>query len=316
MIFGSQTLRRTAGLLLALVPGLALAQAAPAAPAAAPPSADTAAYVQEVEKWRQDREAALKREDGWFTLVGLFFLNEGENGLGSDPANVVILPKGKAPAVAGTLVRKGDAVQIRVKPGVGITEEGKPVETLDLQSDAQGKPTVLELGSLSFHVIQRGKRVGIRIKDSQSPALAAFHGLDNYPVQPAWKVEARFEPYPQGKTVPIPNVLGDVDDAAAPGAVVFERGGKTYRLDALEGSPDGGLFLIFADATNGKETYGAGRFLVTDPPKDGKVVVDFNKAYNPPCAYSAFATCPLPPQQNRLALRVEAGEKKYGEGHP
>ncbi|HEX2224446.1 MAG TPA: DUF1684 domain-containing protein [Thermoanaerobaculia bacterium] len=309
MIDRLDNLRRTAaGLLLALVPGVALAQAAPAA--------ETAAYVQEVEKWRQDREAALKKEDGWFTLVGLFWLNEGENGLGSDPTNVVILPKGKAPAVAGTLVRKGDAVQVRVKPGGGITHEGKPVQTLDLRNDSEGEPTVLELGSLSFHVIQRGKRVGIRIKDSQSPALAAFHGLDNYPVQPAWKVEARFEPYPKGKTVPIPNVLGDVDDSPAPGAVVFERGGKTYRLDALEGSPEGGLFLIFADQTNGKETYGAGRFLVTDPPKDGKVVVDFNRAYNPPCAYSAFATCPLPPQQNRLALRVEAGERKYGEGHP
>ncbi|HSN88167.1 MAG TPA: DUF1684 domain-containing protein [Thermoanaerobaculia bacterium] len=329
MIPGPKNLRLAglAGLLLAFLPGLALAQAAPAAGPDAANAADAAdapntantpdtAYRQEVEAWRQDREKGLKQEDGWFSLVGLFWLKEGENRFGSDLGNTVILPEGKAPAEAGTLVRKGGAVQIRVKPGVGITHQGQPVEVLDLLADTSGQATVLELGTLSFHVIQRGDRVGVRVKDSKSPALAAFHGLDNYPVQPAWKVEARFEPYTPAKTVPIPNVLGQVDDSPSPGAVVFDRGGKTHRLDALEGSPDGGLFLIFADATNGKETYGAGRFLVTDPPKDGKVVVDFNKAYNPPCAYSAYATCPLPPQQNRLALRVEAGEKKYGEGHP
>ncbi len=314
MISPLRNLRSVLGLagLLTLLPGLALAPAADAADA----TDNDTAYRQEIETWRQDREKALKKEDGWFTLVGLFWLKEGENRFGSDPGNTVILPEGKAPALAGTLVRKGGAVEVRVKPGVGLTHEGKPVETLDLQADTSGKPTVLELGTLSFFMIQRGDRLGIRVRDSKSPALAAFNGLDDYPVQPVWKVEARFEPHKPARTIPIPNVLGQVDDLPSPGVVLFERDGKTYRLDALEGSPDGGLFLIFADATNGKETYGAGRFLVTDPPKDGKVVVDFNKAYNPPCAYSAYATCPLPPQQNRLALRVEAGEKKYGEGHP
>jgi uncharacterized protein (DUF1684 family) len=189
-----------------------------------------------------------------------------------------VLPEDRSPKLAGVLVREGDKVRIRV-------------------------------------VIKRGDRLGVRVKDKQSPALAGFHGLDNYPVEPSWRVEARFEPYSPPKEVPIPNVLGQVTPSPSPGAVVFDWQGKTYRLDAL-GSVEEGLSLIFADQTNGKETYGAGRFLETGPPKDGKVVVDFNRAYNPPCAFTAFATCPLPPAQNRLALRVEAGEKKYaGAAH-
>lgn len=300
-----------------LAGGVSLAAARPETSAKTPQPTVDSAYLQEMEAWRKDRDEGLKREDGWFTLVGLFWLEPGENRFGSGADNRVLLPEGKAPAVAGTLIREGNAVKVRVAPGVTVTSDGKPVTEADLTVDAQGKPTVLELGSLSFFVIQRGDKVGVRVKDSKSPALASFHGLDYYPVQQDWKVTARFEPYDPPKQVPVPNVLGQVSDIPSPGAVVFEREGKTLRLDALEGSPDGGLFLIFADPTNGKETYGAGRFLDTTPPKDGKVVVDFNTAYNPPCAYTAFATCPLPPSQNRLAVGVTAGEKKYegGPGH-
>jgi len=284
-----------------------------AGPATEQPKAD---YPHEIEAWRQDRDKGLRDENGWLTLVGLYWLDEGENKIGSDAGNKVIFPEGKAPAVAGTLVRHGKEVQLNPAPGAGFTADGKPVTApFSLQADAQGKPTVLHLGSVSFFVIQRGDKVGIRMKDSQSPALAAFHGLDYFPLQAAWRVEARFEPYKPAKKIPIANVLGQVSQDDSPGAVVFDWQGKTYRIDALPGDDKGGLFLIFADQTNGKESYGAGRFLDTDPPRDGKVVVDFNTAYNPPCAFTAFATCPLPPAQNRLALRVEAGEKKYGEGH-
>jgi uncharacterized protein (DUF1684 family) len=277
---------------------------------------ESSTYKQEIEALRKEREADLKKEDGWFTLVGLFWLDEGENRFGSDPGTKVILPEGKAPAVAGTLVRKGEEVSIKVAPGASVTADGKPVTSMPLRKDADGKPTMLSLGSLQFHVIQRGDMIGVRVKDTKSPALAAFHGLDYYPVEPAWRVVARFEPYQPAKQVPIPNVLGQIQDNPSPGAVVFERDGKTYRVDALQGSEEGGLFLIFADKTNGRDTYGAGRFLDTDPPKDGKVVIDFNTAYNPPCAFTSFATCPLPPAQNRLALRVEAGEKRYaGPAH-
>lgn len=272
------------------------------------------AYNADIEAWRKERLEGLRNEDGWFSLVGLFWLEPGENRFGSNPENRVIFPEGKAPAVAGTLIREGEAVRVRVEPGVTVTSHGQPVTEMALKADVTGEPTVLQLGSLSFHVIQRGERLGVRVKDSRSEALAAFHGLEYFPVQPDWKVTARFEPYNPPKQVSIPNILGDVEDNPSPGAVVFDWNGKTYRMDALEGGDEGELFLIFADQTNGKETYGAGRFLYTDPPKDGKVVVDFNRAYNPPCAFTAFATCPLPPAQNRLALRVEAGEKKYAGG--
>lgn len=278
-------------------------------------AADDTAWRQEVEKFRQERVEGLKEEDGWFTLVGLAWLEEGENRFGSDPEAAVVLPAGKSPKLAGVLVRKGDKVAVRVEPGAKVTSGGKPVKTLDLVSDAEGEPTVLEMGPVSFYVIERGDKVGVRVKDKESDALKSFHGLDTWPIQPAWRIEARFEPYDPPRTIQIPNILGQVSDIPAPGAVVFDREGRTFRLDAL-GDPKEGLSLIFADQTNGKESYGAGRFLETGPVRDGKVVVDFNLAYNPPCAFTSFATCPLPPSQNRLALRVEAGEKRYaGSAH-
>jgi uncharacterized protein (DUF1684 family) len=291
------------------------ARATPAPPAAraATPPAD--AYRREIESWRGKREADLKDPNGWLTLVGLFWLEQGDNRFGSGPRNRVVLPAGKAPTVAGTLVRRGDAVTVRAEPGSGLASEGRPVTEMALNADAKGKPTVLRLGTLSFFVIKRGDRLGVRVKDASSPALAAFHGLASFPVDPGWRLVARFEPHPRPKSIPIANVLGMTDNEPSPGIVVFEHGGKTYRLDALAGGDDGSLFLVFADQTTGRETYGAGRFLDTDPPRNGEVVVDFNKAYNPPCAFTAFATCPLPPPQNRLAAAVTAGEKKYGEGH-
>jgi uncharacterized protein (DUF1684 family) len=276
----------------------------------------TSEYQHEIEAWQKERDKGLRDENSWLTVAGLFWLDEGENRFGSDAGNKVILPEGKAPAVAGTLVRHGKTVTVQPAPGVaGLTADDQPLTAArELTVDADGKPTMLKLGSLTFFVIQRGDKVGVRVKDSESPALAAFHGLDFFPVQAAWRVEARFEPS-KGKKIPIANILGQVSDEDSPGAVVFDWQGKTYRLDALSGGDDGSLFLLFADQTNGKDTYGAGRFLDTPAPKDGKVVVDFNTAYNPPCAFTAFATCPLPPAQNHLPLRVEAGEKKFGAGH-
>jgi uncharacterized protein (DUF1684 family) len=297
-------------LLGAALAGGSILQAADAV--AAKPAAD--AYRKEIEAWRQKRVEGLKREDGWLTLVGLYWLQPGENSLGSDPGSRVVLPAGKSPARAGTLVREGDKVTLRVEPGVPLTANGKPVAApLELAADATGKPTELQLGSLNFYTIKRGDRIGVRIKDKESPGRTAFKGLDDYPIRPEWRVVARFEPYNPPKQVPITNVLGQVENNPSPGAVVFDWQGKTYRMDAL-GDLEEGLSLIFGDATNGKETYGAGRFLDTDPPKDGKVVVDFNTAYNPPCAFTAFATCPLPPPQNKLAIAVTAGEKKYAGG--
>ncbi len=302
-------------LLTALFSAAALRAAEPIAA----PSPDD--YRKQVEAFRQERVDGLKKESGWLTLVGLYWLKPGENKLGSDPGNTVLLPEGKAPAVAGVItfekgIREGDKVTLEAAPGAGLTTGGKeiqPGEPLELQVDASGEPTILDLGSLTFYLIKRGDRIGVRIKDRQSPALAAFKGLDNYPIRPEWRIVARFEPY-KDKKISIANIVGLVEDNPSPGAVVFDWQGKTYRIDALQGSDEGGLFLVFGDKTNGKETYGAGRFLDTDPPKDGKVVVDFNTAYNPPCAFTAFATCPLPPAQNKLAVAVEAGEKDFKGG--
>jgi uncharacterized protein len=297
---------------LVVAPLTLSATSLPAAPVPSSPAPDPA-YRQEIERFQADRMTELKDENGWLTLVGLFWLEPGENRFGSDPSGTVLLPEGKAPAVAGTLVREGTSVTVKVAPGVAVTTGGKPVTTLALESDANEKPTVLELGSLRFHVILRGDKVGIRVKDTKSPALAAFKGVEDFPIQPDWRVTARYEPTRPPKKLQIANILGQVTDEVSPGSVAWERDGKTYRLDALQ-QRDGTLFLIFADQTNGHETYAAGRFLETAPPKGGKVVVDFNKAYNPPCAFSPYATCPLPPPENKLAVRIEAGEKKYGSG--
>lgn len=307
-------LRAIPFLLTALCAGAVLWAADAKAPATSAPP-DPAAYRKEIEGWRAKRIEGLKKEDGWLTLVGLYWLKPGENRFGSDAGNPVILPEGKAPAVAGTLTLEGDKVRLNVQPGVALTADDKPVTPgMEVNADATGKPTILRLGSLTFYLIKRGDRLGVRIKDKTSPMLTHFKGIDEYPIRPEWRVVARFEPY-KDKKIAIANIIGQVADEKSPGAVVFDWQGKTYRLDALEGGEDGSLFFVFGDQTNGQETYGAGRFLDTDPPKDGKVVVDFNTAYNPPCAFTAFATCPLPPAQNKLAVRVEAGEKKVAGGH-
>ncbi len=184
---------------------------------------------------------------------------------------------------------------------------------MPLRSDADGEPTVIKRGSVSFYLIKRGERVGVREKDSRNEALLAFHGIDSYPIDRKWRFDARFDAYPAGKTIGVPNILGSIEQSNTPGAVVFEIGGKEYRIDAVTESGSEDLFLIFGDQTNGVETYGGGRFLYAAPPdKNGRVVVDFNKAYNPPCVFTPYATCPLPPAQNRLAIRVEAGEKNFG----
>jgi uncharacterized protein (DUF1684 family) len=208
-------------------------------------------------------------------------------------------------------------VTLEAKPDAGITSDGNAASTLVLQSDDDGKPTVLKLGSLKLFVIKRGDKLGLRVKDKRNPGRSRFAGLDYFPVDLKWRIDARFETYDPPRIIPIVNVLGMVDNMTSPGVLVFEVNAKSYRLDPVLEKGSKQLFIIFGDKTTGKETYGAGRYLYADPAgDDGKVVLDFNKAYNPPCAFTEFATCPLPPRQNRLSIRVEAGEKKYaGSGH-
>ena len=301
------TLRRLlAGTLIAAA-GISCAARQPA-----PVERDVNEHRTEVERWRAQREERLRRDDGWLTLVGLSWLLPGENRFGTGPGNRVALPEGTAPADVGSFDLKDGKVSVRVSPGADVTHDGKPVAEMVLQSDAAGSPTVLQLGSLKFHVIERGDRFGVRVKDSQAMALREFTGMENFPIDPAWRVTARFEPYAPPRRITVPNVTGEPTQETVPGALIFEKGGKSFRLEpvAEEGSEE--LFIIFGDETNGHETYGAGRFLYAPQPDSaGQVILDFNRAYNPPCVFTPYATCPLPPPQNKLALRIAAGEKSF-----
>jgi uncharacterized protein (DUF1684 family) len=274
---------------------------------------DDHAYERDIQKWQSERLASLTKDDGWLTLAGLYWLNEGENKFGGDSKNVVVLPKDKAPGVAGSLFLEKGQVRLVAQPRVEITADGKPVTALDLKDDNDDNgPTILKLSSLLINVVKRGERIGVRVKDTESQTRREFKGLEYFPINPKWRIEARFEPYQPPKTIPITNVLSMTDDEISPGALVFEIDGKSYRIDPILEKGETDLFVMIADQTTGKETYGAGRYLYVKPADaNGKVVIDFNKAYSPPCAFTNFATCPLPPQQNRLALRIDAGEKKY-----
>jgi uncharacterized protein (DUF1684 family) len=301
-------LRRCGGLSWLLAGGLAIVACGPAA--ARPP----AEHRAEIEKWRARRLESLRKEDGWLSLVGLFWLEHGENRVGSDPSNRVVLPDGKAPRLLCWIDLAGERASVRVAPGGRVTHEGKPIHRLALSSDADGGPTVLRHGTLRFFLIRRGPRLGVRVKDSESEARRNFRGIESFPVDPAWRVAARFEPYDPPRPIAVPNVLGSPTSEISPGAVVFRAMGRTHRLDAVTETGSEELFLIFGDRTNGEETYGGGRFLYAPrPDASGRVVVDFNKAYNPPCVFTPYATCPLPPPQNKLPIRIEAGEKTYGE---
>jgi uncharacterized protein len=281
----------------------------PAKSASAPATFDVEA---ETRAWHAKRIERLKAEDGWLTLVGLHWLKEGTNRFGSAPENDLDFPA-SAPARVGTLTRKGSTVSLEVEPGVALKVAGKPFTGGALKDDSTGEPDVLELGTLRFFVIRRGERLGVRVKDSEAKTRQEFHGIATYPPSAAWRVEGRLEPATTERKLAVPNVLGEVEDMVSPGTVVFSVEGKEYRLDPVLEQGSNQLFFIFADQTNRDETYGAGRFLYADLPKDGKVVLDFNRAYNPPCAFTPYATCPLPPPQNRLKLRVAAGEKRYGD---
>lgn len=272
------------------------------------------AYVAEVEAWRARREAALRSDTGWLAVAGLVWLKPGANTFGSAADNDVVLPA-SVPAHAGTFELSGKATRVRLAPGVSATVGGEPAEGRELRADDAGAPDVLSFGRVTVQVIARGGRYGIRVKDLDAETRKRFGGLQWFTVDESLRVVARFVPHPAPKAIPIANVLGQVSDMPSPGQAVFRLGGKTHRLDAVLEEPDAKeLFFMFRDGTTGKETYPAGRFLYAPLPENGRVVLDFNKAYSPPCAFTAFATCPLPPRQNRLAVRIEAGEK-YSGGH-
>jgi uncharacterized protein (DUF1684 family) len=260
-----------------------------------PPAVDRAAFEREIAEYRATRLARLTRPEGWLSVVALIPLKEG--------ANDVELPS--KPPVKARMTLKDGKVMLDASPFA-----------VELGDDTREGYTIVRHGAMSFFIHKVGDNVGVRVKDPDSERRKDFKGIDAFPPDPKYRVEARFEPYDPPKHIPMPNISGITTDEISPGALVFTLDGKEHRIDPILEQGEKDLFIIIKDATSGRETYGAARYLYASPPDaSGKTIVDFNKAYNPPCAFTPYATCPLPPPQNRLPIRIEAGEKKYAGGH-
>jgi uncharacterized protein (DUF1684 family) len=274
------------------------------------------AYVAEIEQFRTEREKRLGSPDGWLSLVGLHWLEAGESRFGSDPANEIVLPEGAAPPLAGRLAYDGEQVRLLAEPGVELLVDDAPLGAERvLIDDSAGKPEVVSVGRLDFHVIARGGRRALRVKDPESPTRLGFEGLTWFPVDPVYRVEARLRAYDEPRQRRVETVAGGPAEMLAPGLLEFELDGKRRTLEPFVVKPgDTALFIMFRDGTSGRGSYGAGRFLSATL-EDGRAVLDFNRSTNPPCAYTAYATCPLPPAGNRLDVEVRAGEGYPGDRH-
>lgn len=261
-------------------------------PAPPAPPADPA-FAAEWKAWHDRREERLRAPDGWLALAGLHWLKAGEN---------------RVPGLPGAFVVAAGQVTLRAAPGDGYRAGGAPVTERVLRTDQQAETDEVTLGARKLVVIDRGGALAVRVWDAESPALRSFRGVPAYPPDPRWRIVARWEPYPAPRKVSIPAAAGPAQEGEAPGRAVFTVDGAEVSLEPTgEGEA---LSFVFRDATSKDETYGAGRFLVAEAPRDGTVVLDFNRAYNPPCAFTAFATCPLPRPENVLPVRITAGEKR------
>ncbi len=282
----------------------------------APSAADAAAavpqdpYQAEIRKFQQEREARLTTDTGWLTIAGLFFLGQPVTTFGANPLNDIVLPAG-APDKAGTFELRGRSVSVKAAPGVTFMLDGKPVTEKQLTSDGEGAPDRLTLGDLQLWVHQSGERLSIRLRDKNSKLRKEFTGTKWFPINASYRVEGVYTPYAKPKVVEVPNILGDIDKMPVPGIVSFTLNGQQVKLEPIAEAGDKEFWFVFRDLTSGHETYPAARFLYTPVAVDGKVTLDFNKAENPPCAFNPYSTCPLPFEQNRMAMRVEAGEMAY-----
>lgn len=269
---------------------------------------DRKQYEADINAWHAKRIESLKAPNGWLNLIGLFWLKPGANTFGSAEKNSIRFPEGKIAAEAGTILLSGDSVVLKANPSAGITCDTQPATDLTIFSN--GKSKELKAGTLRFTIIKRDQQFGIRLRDDESEMRKAFTGVDRFPIDLKYRVIARFEKADSLKTIPITNIVGQTTQQPSPGTLVFELDGRNLRLDAMQEGDE--LFIVFGDATSAAETYAGGRFLHTDKPKDNEtVILDFNKAYNPPCVFTPYATCPLPPKQNRLPVAIKAGEKDF-----
>lgn len=266
-------------------------------------------YAAEIETWRVEREQRLQADDGWLTVAGLFFLNEGDNSFGSSPLNDILLRTG--PAEAGVFTLRDETITVRAPAGETLSIDGRAVEAAQLWPYEGGERPTITLGPLSLFGHYSGDRLAIRMRDRDSDVRRSFTGLRWYPVDESFRVPGRYIPHDEPRTLRLPNILGDVETFRTSGSVALTVDGEELRMTAVDSG--GRLWFIFRDLTSGSETYPAARFLYADAPDaDGRTTVDFNRAYNPPCAFNPHTTCPLPPRENRLPVRVEAGELDYG----
>ena len=267
-------------------------------------------FTADTQKWREQHETEIKAEDGWLTVSGLFWLKEGTTTIGTGEKSDIVLPARSAPVTVGSLELKNGVVRLRVSDGVVVQVNDKPVQEYVMTFETDKPPDQFKVGSLKLGVIKRGNRYGLRVRDKNSPARLHFKGLKWFPARENYRIIATFTAYDEPKEIRIMNVLGDELKLKTPGLLTFTLNGQKFELRPVI-EDEKKLFIIFRDLTAGKTTYPAGRFLYADLPKDGKVVLDFNRAENPPCAFTEFATCPLPPRQNFMNTAINAGEMRF-----
>ena len=273
-------------------------------------------WLAEEAAWRAGRDREMRSEESWLTIAGLFWLDEGENTFGASSSNRIELPPGSAPSLGGKFIRKGEKITVEAAPGVSLYCGGKQIARMTIRAGDSTSPDTLTLGDLRMWVIRRGDRYAVRLRDLNAPAFKDYKGLNYFPPSAAFRIEAIFAPYSSPKNIEVEAKIVKRSKLISPGTLKFLWEGREYEFIAFDDEERGTYFLVFGDETNGMETYDGGRFLDFKIDTGNQAVLDFNHAYNPPCAFTAFATCPLPPTQNRFLFRLEAGEKTYaGAGH-
>ena len=266
-------------------------------------------YQKEIFEWQQSLDTKLRKENSWLALAGLYWLEAGENTFGSKKSNDLIFPDDSLPEVIGSFIVGGEGVKLKITGDPIVSLDGEFIKEAFLQPDVSGSPTKLSIGDLTFILIQREDGFGIRLWDNGRPERETFPGRQWFPIQDEFRISGSYKRYETEHHITFQRNNGEDFEAQVGGIVSFSLDGKDCSLLAFE-EAEGDLFILFRDPTNETETYSAGRYLVVSTPKDGKVIVDFNRAYNPPCAFTNFATCPLPPAQNKLVIPITAGEEK------
>jgi uncharacterized protein (DUF1684 family) len=275
---------------------------------------DSKTFLQEEAEWRKKRDKEMRAPTSWLNIAGLYWLEEGENAFGTSGKNPIKLPEGSAPQVAGRFYLDNGTVSVIAEQGIPLKVDGKTIHRFELKADDTGKPDIVELNNLRMWVIQRFDMYAIRLRDLDHLPYKNYTGLDFFTPNEKYRVQAEFQAFAKPKKLEVGTAVGKNTVMDTPGYVTFKIDGTLYRLEAFSADPQT-LFFIFGDETNGKETYEASRFMNARILENGKVDLNFNRAYNPPCAYTPFATCPLPPPQNQLKIRILAGEKKYPGSH-